>query len=452
MTRRLAWFIAFVSSICLEGLGRRYLPAVPSAVFYFLKDVVLLAGYFIVRPSPEVRRASRWLYRGFMGWWVVALCWTVVEVFNPENQSNVLALTGLRAYWLWWLAPVIVASALMGAERKRRAIYVLLAISLGVSVLAAAQFASPPESQINLYSNVDGEAVYASTATVAATGRARVSSTFSFVSGFSGFIVMVPTLLLSIGLETKDRKLRRLALVTTVICASVLPMTGSRASVLIGGTVLIITAWTAGLFFTSIGRRVMVGAVVAVALALVAFPEAFEGVQSRFTAQEEETQTRFEALTTILPPVALMLFDYPVMGVGTGMEQNARVSMNISTRYDNEMPAGRYLAELGPIGYLLVWVANLGLVVALVKASSILKRAGRRAAAGAALSYAGLALVASSPFDHVAQALFFMGCGFILSEVVEVLLAAELAARPQLEPQVPRQALAAPAMGHASSP
>src|SRR5262249_5759359 len=89
-------------------------------------------------------------------------------------------------------------------------------------------------------------------------------------------------------------------------------------------------------------------------------------------------------------------------------------------QYEEEIPAGRYLVELGPVGYLLVWVANLGVAVALIRASTILKRAGRRAASGAALSYALLAMLVNSAFDHIAQALFFMGCGFILSEVLEV--------------------------------
>ena len=39
------WFLALFAATCLEGLGRKYLPFVPSMVFYFLKDLVLLAGY-----------------------------------------------------------------------------------------------------------------------------------------------------------------------------------------------------------------------------------------------------------------------------------------------------------------------------------------------------------------------------------------------------------------------
>ena len=40
---------------------------------------------------------------GPAGSWV-AFIWTVIEVFNPDQLSKLLALVGLRAYWLWWLA------------------------------------------------------------------------------------------------------------------------------------------------------------------------------------------------------------------------------------------------------------------------------------------------------------------------------------------------------------
>ena len=39
------WFASLMACICLEGLGRRYLPQIPLIAFYFLKDVVLLIGY-----------------------------------------------------------------------------------------------------------------------------------------------------------------------------------------------------------------------------------------------------------------------------------------------------------------------------------------------------------------------------------------------------------------------
>jgi hypothetical protein len=413
------WFLVLVSTICLEGLGRKYLPQIPSVAFYFLKDPVLLFGMYYFRPPPDVRQISSYLYRGFGIVWVVGFVWTVMELFNPEQQSYLLGIIGLRAYWLWWIAPPIIATVLQDAKQKRRALYVLLFMAMAIAALAILQFAAPPDSSVNLYSVVDGEEVYADVAAVSATGRARVSSTFSFLSGFQDFTTLIPTLLLSIGLDAREPRLRRLAFGVTLLTAAVVPMSGSRASVLLGAAVLAITAWVAGLFFTSVGRRILIGSIFAAVLALAAFPDAFVGIQSRF-ADTDETNTRYEALSTILPPIALAMNDYPAAGIGTGMQQNAHFSMHIVPQWEMEMEPARYLVELGPIGYLMVWTAKLGLIVALLRAYGILKRAGRRGAAAAAVSYAVLTMNGNLTFDHIWQALYFIGCGFILAEVVSV--------------------------------
>jgi len=415
------WFLALFWAVCLEGLGRKYLPQVPSTVFYFLKDAVLLIGIIKFRPSASVTAIARRLYGGFGAVWVIGFVWTVLEAFNPEHQSIPLAFVGVRAYWLWWLAPVVIAEVLRNPKQKRQAIAVLAYTALGIAVLAAFQFAAPADSSLNLYSVVDGEEVYAANmATVASTGRARVASTFSYVSGFGDFTLLVPTLLLSLGLEIQDRMLRRKVLIATMVTAAVVPMSGSRGSVVAGAAILLITMWTAGLFMTRVGRRVLIGGIAAAILSLVAFPDAMIGVQSRFE-NPEETKGRFMEIANVLPPVALATIDYPIMGIGTGMQQNARITMKLETKYEAESEIGRLLVELGPIGYLLVWVAKLGLMVALLRAYGILKRARKRGAAGAAFSFAMLTMMGNLIFDHVWQALFFIGCGFILAEVNAVL-------------------------------
>jgi hypothetical protein len=125
-------------------------------------------------------------------------------------------------------------------------------------------------------------------------------------------------------------------------------------------------------------------------------------------------------MMNVLPPLAIARFDYPTLGVGTGMQQNGRAAFHIATEWDTEPEVGRYLVELGPFGFLLMWTAKLGLMVALLRGYKILKRAGRRGSAAAALAYASLTMVGSLTFDHCWQALYFIGCGFILSEVMAV--------------------------------
>jgi hypothetical protein len=167
-----------------------------------------------------------------------------------------------------------------------------------------------------------------------------------------------------------------------------------------------------------------------VVLAGFAFPEAFIGVQSRF-GDTEETVSRLEIIATYLPPVALAVVGYPMLGIGTGMQQNARSSFNVSSQWQQEGEIERYLTELGPVGFLLIWTAKLGIMVALLRAYAILKRAGRRGSAGAALSYAAVTMIGNLAFDHNWQALFFTGCGFILAEVLEVQRLAAAQAAPQ---------------------
>src|SRR5437868_3637914 len=113
---QLFWFASLICSICLEGLGRRYLTQIPSTAFYFLKDIILLFGFVRYRPPPDVSSLVRYLYRGFSVAWIVGLVWTLIELFNPEQQSFVLGVIGLRAYWLWWVAPPLLATALLNEK------------------------------------------------------------------------------------------------------------------------------------------------------------------------------------------------------------------------------------------------------------------------------------------------------------------------------------------------
>jgi hypothetical protein len=120
------------------------------------------------------------------------------------------------------------------------------------------------------------------------------------------------------------------------------------------------------------------------------------------------------------------------------MQQNARIPMGIPCEYYSEGENGRYLIELGLPGYLLIWTAGkLGLCVALLRAYTYLKKAKRRAAAGAALAYSLLTLLGNLTFDHVWQALFFTGCGFILSEVLEARRQLEAARAPVAPEEAP---------------
>jgi len=107
--------------------------------------------------------------------------------------------------------------------------------------------------------------------------------------------------------------------------------------------------------------------------------------------------------------------EFPMFGMGTGMMQNAAQMAGVQRRYMTEYEPGRYLLELGAPGYLLISAVRIGLAIALLRAGRDLKRWGRRAEAGGAYAFAGFAMVGNLVFDHVWQALFFVGAGLILN-------------------------------------
>jgi hypothetical protein len=410
---QILWTALLVGAICFEGLGRKFLPEVPAAVFYFLKDAVLLLGLVGFGLPWTAMSSARVLYHGFGLTCAAAFVWTVLETLNPAHRSAMLAVLGLRSYWLWWVAPMLVAGVLARRRDRERAVTVLAAVGFIVAANAAIQFAQPASAQT--YALYEGEEIIP-IATVATTGRARVSSTFSYLSGFTDFVVLVPGLLLSLGLTSSIRAFRVLALSSTVVTIAVMPMTGSRSPVVLAIGTIALVIWSGGLWSRAM-RRAVIAALLAAALAFVVSPEAIEGVQYRFGL--DDTRNRFAEILELLPPFAIIRNEHPLLGIGTGMQQNARVGLQVSADFESEGEPGRYLIELGDPGYLLVWFARLGLAVALLRAATALRGAGRGAVAGAATAYAFFAMQGTLAFDHVFQALFFVGAGCILAEVIE---------------------------------
>src|SRR5581483_6376727 len=203
-----------LAAICFEGLGRRYLPQIPATVFYFLKDAILIVGLIRFRINPEARAIVRLFYRAFVPFLTLAIVWTFLEVFNPDQQSITLGLLGLRAYWFWWLAPFVVASVLLDPSVRRNVVFLQSSVAVVIALVAFLQFNAPASDSVNAYTVVDGKTVQAYR--VGTTDRPRVSSTFAFPSGFTAFAVLVPALLLSIGLGESNRRSRLAALLATV--------------------------------------------------------------------------------------------------------------------------------------------------------------------------------------------------------------------------------------------
>jgi hypothetical protein len=355
----------------------------------------------------------RRLFRGFGLPLAAAIAWTILQTANPEHGSIVLAGIGLRSYWLWWVGPLIVATALRDEGDWYAAITTLGVLAIAIAAYAAIQFEFPANAPINRYA---WDANSPEVASVGATGRVRVTSTFSYISGFAAFATLTIPVLLGVGLGGVRGWRRTVAFVAAAALAATVSMNGSRAPVILAIVGAIVVALRSGLFGTRNGRRITLTLLSGAALAWWGGREGIAGVESRFRDSGDEAM-RVAWVLQALPPLAILQTEFPAFGIGTGMQQNARVALGVRAGWDSEPEPGRYLIELGLVGYLLVWIARLGLVAAGVRAAAVLARAGKRALAGCALALAGLSFIGTLTFDHVWQALFFLSAGLVLKAV-----------------------------------
>ncbi len=407
------WFCLLLASICLEGLGRKFVPGVPQFAWYISKDVLLLVGMASFGLGRAELAVGRKLFSPFFVVMAGAGLWTIFEMVNPAQGSVPLALLGLRSYWLWWIAPFIVARALRRDSDFGTALSILALLALVVAVMAAIQFESPPDAWVNRYAW--GEMGIAG---VEETGRVRVSSTFAYLTGFTDFATLVVPLLLVGWLSERRRSRKTLYLLALGALGVTLPMSGARAPLVLIGCALVVIFWETGALSTRRGWALLVLAVALAEAPKLLAPESVKGTASRFAG--DDTRGRFLEGLQVLPPVALAFYQYPPLGIGTGMQQNARFALGVRTTWDTELEIGRYLIELGPIGYLLVWTCRLGLCVALARAARALRTARRREWAGLSVALAGLAVIGNFVFNHVFQALFFVMVGLILRQCANI--------------------------------
>lgn len=410
-----AWVLLLLLSICMEGFARRFVPQVPAPVWYFLKDGLLIAGGFLFGTWRPASREARGLWGARIFLVAAALAWTVLQLLNPAQGSLVLAVVGLRSYWLWWLAPLIVPSALRYERDLSFVSYLLVGLSAIVAGMAVLQFASPSDALVNRYAwTAEGGA--AGTATVEGTGRVRVSGTFSYLTGFTDYVVLVFPFLMAAGLDAARARQRTACFAAAGALAVVLPMSGARSTAILVVLAALAIFWASGALLSRRGWGSIVLIAAFIALPVVVSPEAVEGLLSRFAASD--TTGRFDEALQYLPPYALLENSYPLWGLGTGAQHNLRFALGMRFEWISEGEMGRYLIELGAVGYVLMWCVRAGLAYAIYRAGRGLHARKRGSLAGLCYALAGLSLVGNLVFDHVWQAVLFSLLGILLQVIV----------------------------------
>lgn len=433
--------------LLVEGAIRKWLFPGSHQLIYFGKDILLLGVY-----AGFVRSGAYAAYRSLSLPLVTPLlvagaAWGAFQIFNPNLPTPLVGVLGFKAYFMYapllFVVPVAFrdGAAIYGFLRR----YLLLSIPLGL--VAALQFVSPGTATINSYGR-GGEDAYA--ITFGSSEHVRVTSTFSFITGYSSYLIAVSVLFLAVlgasrwRIEGNVRLYGGLALTLLGML-----MTGSRGPVFTLAFLLPLFWWFAimreGDSGATAGRFVLAATVLALLVGTFgARPlDAFLGRASNTSDVANRLGTPFVAPLQALEHSGLL-------GVGIGASHQAAASVaSTIVPYSwlggvlIEAESGRVMQELGLPGFLFVYGLRFALVLGALQAIYALRRREYRALAVAAFLFLLNGLIGSPVFDPTSGVYYWFFAGLIglatrLDRLASVApAAAAAAATPRPQPRLP---------------
>lgn len=434
--------------LVLEGALRKWVFPGAQQYIYFAKDVMLVGGYlgFISARAWERYRVPQ--VPALYATLALAAAWGLLEIANPRLPNVWVGLFGFKSYFLYvpllFVVPALFTSPGQLERFLRR--YALVAIPVGL--LAVAQFASPASSVLNAYAAAGTEGAQA--ITFGSSERVRVTGTFSFITGYSIYLIAVGFLLLGLLAHARWRVRWRSAPLLAALGLTVLGMlmTGSRAPVLM--LVLLFPLYVmlslrrerqTGRTF---GRLILGLGLVCLVLGYVA-PDAIHAFRGR-AAGREDLPTRI--LLPFYSPV--YAFEYAgLLGYGSGAAHQGSVSLvpNLAPgswlggRMFEDEP-GRVMVELGPVGFTLIFLSRLMLVGMAFRQTKVLQHPLHRAIAVSCLLFLLSQVLGGVVFNATGGLLFWFFGGLLFTVMRLDRQVVDLARRQAFASAVPRAGMA----------
>src|SRR5262245_12888981 len=300
----------------IEGAIRKWLLPQASDLVYFLKDIILLGAYtryFIF--EHKSKRAVAFPELKTLLW--IAMILIGLQVFNIRLASAAVGLFGFKAYLLYVPLCFMLRDVFRSAEELQSFLKWYLLLVIPVGALGALQFFSPPDSPINTY--VTGEE--ADIATFGGSDdivRARITGTFSYISGYTAYLTVCQALLFSMLAVKLNKVWMAILLGAQALLMGNMLMTGSRGPVFSG-----VIVFAGFLVFNQLTRKrevrkafamlLLTGIVCALA-SMYWFNDALDAFWQRMTTSDSASE---RMTSSFLEPV-VFLSDPEILGYGAG--------------------------------------------------------------------------------------------------------------------------------------
>lgn len=350
--------------LVLEGAIRKWVFPGAQDLVYFGKDVLLLgayAGYLQDRQRPRVI-----VPRLLASMLATSAALGAIQIFNPRLPNVLVGLLGFKAYFFYvplaWMVPVVFTTPALLFQRLR--IYLLLGIPIGV--LSAAQFLSPADSALNAYARSGGGGV----STFGSSTYVRVTATFSYISGYTSYLLATVMLALALLAAKKWRIRDNLTLYLSLAAAlGGMFTTGSRGPLLMMALLFPVYLWL------SLAReaqrdailgRILLGLSLVAALVNQVGSDAIGAFYGRAAGSGDMLE---RVITPFMQPLN-MLYPSGFLGYGIGATHQTAEAVTrgiepYSWLGDNrvEDEPGRVMLELGPFGFFFIYLVRMHLVL-----------------------------------------------------------------------------------------
>jgi hypothetical protein len=428
------WQLAVQAALILlvfEGAIRKWLLPGAQDLVYFAKDVLFLGayiGYFRNRSRITYPYAPA-LYAGL----AFAAAVGALEIFNPRLPSLLVGVLGFKAYFFYVPLLFVVPAAFPDDAALARFLnhYVLTAFPVGL--LSIAQFFSPPGSILNTYAQPT-EAT--SISTFGSSKFVRTTGTFSYISGYTSYLLATTILLLIILTATRWRFKGNLdifgALGMTLLG---MMMSGSRGPIFLLAMIFPIYWWLAVVREKQSGRT-MVRLLVGLGLLAAGLTSAGDQAVTAFSqrvSSSEDVASRFTS--PFVAPVHMLSYA-GLFGYGIGSTHQAAAALVGGTTNDwlgniaPESESGRVMLELGPAGFFLVYFTRLMLALFTLRQALRLRTPFHRAVALSALLFLLIQIPGGTVFD-VTSGVYYWFLGGLVFLAVRLDRFAAPAARPR---------------------
>lgn len=405
--------------LILEGALRKWVFPGSQDLVYFAKDILLLgvyAGYLRDRARLRDRPPALPFFYGTL---VLSAILGLFQIFNPRLPNLLVGVFGFKAYFfyapLFFVLPAAFRSDAELTRFLRR--YALLAIPVGL--LATAQFFSPSSSRLNAYARTNEELGYI--ATFGSSEFVRVTATFSFITGYTSYLVATSILLLGLLGAWRWRLSGNLLLILALGMTGLgMLMTGSRGPILILALLFPLYWWLGVLREkgggATFGRLILGVSLVAAFLAWVGGDAlgAFYGRAQGIEDVPGRIASPVTAPLHMLPHTGL--FGY---GIGSTHQTAAGLTPGIPP-YSwlqglvIEAESGRVMVELGPIGFVLVYLLRFLLAALAFRQVLSLRTRFHRALATSCFLYFLNSIPGGVIFDVTSGVYFWFFAGLLI--------------------------------------